>query len=143
MTLTAALRLALDPATHASNLTPLRQIVAHVGDDDDAPTARQGLVAHLCLAGLAPMTPERAQTIASAAPAILFTLLSAGGNLDDLRLVTMEPAVAPEMPRSAEWVSAAERLAAWADGVATVAEPAPWDEPTVMSDEDIADLVGL
>ena len=29
MTLTAALRAALDPATHPSNLTPLRQIAAH------------------------------------------------------------------------------------------------------------------
>ena len=115
MTLTNALRAAL--AT-PSDLEPLMQIAAHVGDEDDAPAARQGLVAHLCLAGLAPMTPERAYMIASAAPAILFTLLSAGGNLDDLRLVTMEPAVAPEIPRSAEWTAAAERLAAWADGVA-------------------------
>jgi hypothetical protein len=46
-------------------------------------------------------------------------------------------------PRSAEWTAAALRLAAWADGQATPEEPAPWDEPTVMSDEDIAALVGL
>ena len=113
MTLTAALRLALDPATHASNLTPLRQIAAQ-DEPDDARAARQALLAHILLAGL-----DRFHLngrIASAAPAILFTLLSGGADLEDLRLVTMEPAVAPEIPRSAEWVSAAERLAAWADG---------------------------
>ena len=140
MTLTAALRLALDPATHASNLTPLRQIAAQ-HEPGDWVTARQALLAHLFIAGL-----DRGHLggrIASAAPAILFTLLSAGGNLEDLRLVTMEPAVAPEIPRSAEWVSAAERLAAWADGQATPEEPAPWDDPTAMSYEEIGDLVGL
>ena len=113
MTLTDALRAAL--ATPA-DLEPLMQIAAHVGDEDDAPAARRGLVAHLCLAGLAPMTPERAYMIASAAPAVVFTLHAAGGDLTDLRLVAMEPAVAPEIFRSVEWVSAAERLAAWADG---------------------------
>ena len=140
MTLTNALRLALDPATHASNLTPLRQIAAQ-DVPGDTRAARQALLAHVLLAGL-----DRGHLggrIDSGAPAILFTLLSGGADLDDFRLVTMEPAVAPELPRSAEWVAAAERLAAWADGEATVAEPAPWDEPTVMSDEDIADLVGL
>ena len=115
MTLTAALRLALDPATHASNLTPLRQIAAQDEPDDDR-AARQALLAHVMLAGL-----DRSHLngrIDSGAPAVVFTLLSGGADLDDFRLVTMEPAVAPEIPRSAEWVSAAERLAAWADGVA-------------------------
>ncbi len=115
MTLTAALRLALDPATHASNLTPLRQIAAQ-DEPDAARAARQALLAHVLLAGL-----DRSHLggrFASAAPAILFTLLSGGADREDLRLVTMEPAIAPEIPRSAEWVSAAERLAAWADGVA-------------------------
>ena len=138
MTLTAALRLALDPATHASNLTPLRQIAA--SDPDDTRAVRQALLAHVLLAGLD--REHLGGRFPSAAPAILFTLLSAGGNLEDLRLVTMEPAVAPEIPRSAEWVSAAERLAAWADGEAAP-EPAPWDDPTAMSYEEIGDLVGL
>ena len=116
MTLTDALRAALDPATHASNLTPLRQIAAQ-HEPDEWLTARQSLLAHLFLAGL-----DRAHLngrIASAAPEILFTLLCGGADLEDLRLVTMEPAVAPETPRSAEWVGAAERLAAWADGEVT------------------------
>ena len=43
--------------------------------------------------------------------------VNAGADLDDFRTVINEPAVAPEMPRSAEWTAAALRLAAWADGV--------------------------
>ncbi len=137
MTLTDALRAALDPATHASNLTSLRQLAAQDKPDGDR-AARQALLAHVFLAGL-----DRSHLggrFPSAAPAILFTLISGGADLDDLRLVTMEPAIAPEIPRSAEWVSAAERLAAWADGQV---EPAPWDDPTAMSYEEIGDLVGL
>ena len=113
MTLTDALRAALNPATHASNLTPLRQIAAH-HEHGSWLTARRSLLAHILLAGI-----DRAHLggrINSGAPAIVCTLLSGGADLDDFRLVTMEPAVAPEIPRSAEWVSAAERLAAWADG---------------------------
>ena len=115
MTLTDALRLALDPATHPSNLTPLRQIAAQ-DVPGDTRAARQALLAHVLLAGL-----DRGHLggrFPSAAPAILFTLISGGADVEDLRLGTMEPAVAPDLPRSAEWVSAAERLAAWADGEA-------------------------
>ncbi len=113
MTLTDALRAAL--ATPA-DLEPLRKIAAQ-HEPDEWLTARQSLLSHMFIAGL-----DRGHLggrIASAAPEILFTLLSGGADLEDLRLVTMEPAVAPEIPRSAEWVSAAERLAAWADGVAS------------------------
>ena len=136
MTLTDALRLALDPATHASNITPLRQIVAHVVTDPaDAP---RGLVSRVLLFGLAPL--GEGGHFAAEIPEIVMCCVNAGANLDDLRTVINEPAVAPEIPRSAEWVSAAERLAAWADGQI---EPAPWDDPTAMSYEEIGDLVGL
>ena len=139
MTLTDALRLALDPATHASNITPLRQIVAHVVTDPaDAP---RGLVSRVLLFGLAPL--GEGGHFAAEIPEIVMCCVNAGANLDDLRTVINEPAVAPEIPRSAEWVSAAERLAAWADGQATPDEPAPWDDPTAMSYEEIGDLVGL
>ena len=135
MTLTDALRAALaDPP----DLELLRQIAAQSVDPDDTRAARQALLAHLSLAGL--VRDHLRDRLPAMTPAIVFTLLAAGGNRGDLHTVTAEPAVAPEIPRSAEWVSAAERLAAWADGQV---EPAPWDESTVMSDEDIADLVGL
>ncbi len=113
MTLTDALRAALaEPA----DLEPMRTISAQ-DEPNNARAARQALLAHVLLAGL-----DRSHLggrFPSAAPAILFTLLSGGADLDDLRLVTTEPAVAPEIPRSAEWTAAAERLAAWADGVAS------------------------
>ncbi len=136
MTLTDALRLALDPATHASNLTPLRQIATQDAPDNAA--ARQALIAHLLLNGL-----DRHHTkgrLAASSSRILFTLIANGCDRGALALVTTEPAVAPEIPRSAEWTAAAERLAAWADGQA---EPAPWDDPTAMSYDEIDDLVGL
>ena len=112
MTLTNALRAALDPATHASNLTPLRQIVAHiVTDPADAP---RGLVSRVLLFGLTPHGDGG--RFAAEIPEIVMCCVNAGADLDDFRTAINEPAVAPEMPRSAEWVSAAERLAAWADG---------------------------
>jgi len=115
MTLTDALRAALDPATHASNLTPLRQIVAHVVTDPG--DARVGLISRVLLFGLAPSTAENGRLLAAEIPDIVLVCVNAGADLDDFRTVCNEPAVAPEIPRSAEWVAAAERLAAWADGV--------------------------
>ena len=113
MTLTNALRAALDPATHASNLTPLRQIVAHVVTDPaDAP---RGLVSRVLLFGLTPHGDGG--HFAAEIPEIVMCCVNAGADLDGFRTVINEPAVAPEMPRSAEWTAAALRLAAWADGV--------------------------
>jgi len=138
MTLTAALRAAL--AT-PSDLAPIRAIVAHVVTDPA--DAQVGLVARVLLFGFAPFTTENGRLLAAEMPQIIMVCVNAGASLDDFRTVINEPAVAPEIPRSAEWTAAAERLAAWADGQTTPEEPAPWDEPTVMSDEDIAALVGL
>ncbi len=112
MTLTAALRAALaEPA----DLEPIRAIVAHVVTDPAL--ARRALVSRLLLRGLAPNAPDTRRLGAHALP-IMATLGSAGGDPGDLYTVIEEPAVAPEIPRSAEWTAAALRLAAWADGVA-------------------------
>ena len=116
MTLTDALRLAIDPATHPSNLTPLRQIVAHVVTDPAL--ARRALVSRVLLFGLAPFTAENGRLLAAEIPDIILCCVNAGADLDDFRTVVNEPAVAPEIPRSAEWTDAALRLAAWVDGVA-------------------------
>jgi hypothetical protein len=113
VTLTAALRAALaEPA----DLEPLRAIVAHVATNPSE--SRRGLVASLLRYGVesygsATISHGRGHA------ATVVTLTYAGGDIDDLRTVCNEPAVAPEIPRSAEWASAAERLAAWADGVAS------------------------
>ena len=76
-------------------------------------------------------------------PIILDVLNGAGAPLPDLAAIMREARSGPEIPRSAEWTAAALRLAAWADGQATPEEPAPWDDPTAMSYEEIGDLVGL
>jgi hypothetical protein len=112
MTLANALRAAL--ATPA-DLEPLRTISAQ--DEPNNAAARRGLIAHLILNGF-----DRHHTkgrIAASSSRILFTLIAAGCDRGALALVTTEPAVAPELPRSAEWTAAALRLAAWADGVAS------------------------
>ena len=114
MTLTNALHAALaDPP----DLEPLRQIAAQSVDPDDTRAARQALLAHLFLAGL--VRDHLRDRLPAMTPAIVFTLLAAGGNRGDLHTVIAEPAVAPEIHRSAEWVDAALRLAAWADGEVT------------------------
>ena len=110
-TLSAALAFALDPATHTSNLNPLREIVAYrVTDPKDA---RRGLVSRVLFFGLAPL--GEGAPLAQELPQIIAVLVNAGGDLANLLTVIEEPAVAPETPRSAEWREAATRLAAWAD----------------------------
>jgi len=133
MTLINALRAAL--ATPA-DLEPLRKMSAREGAD--VAEAYRNLTAALISVAL-----RDADYLVEHVPIILDVLQGAGAPLPDLAAIMREASADPEIPRSAEWVSAAERLAAWADGQATPEEPAPWDEPTVMSDEDIAALVGL
>ena len=111
-TLSEALRYALDPANHAGNLNPiLREIVAHRVTSPKH--ARRGLVSRVLFFGLAPLGEGAA--LAQELPEIVAVLVNAGSDQQDLRLVIEEPVVAPEMPRSAEWCEAAERLATWAD----------------------------
>jgi hypothetical protein len=133
MTLTAALRAAL--AT-PSDLGPLRKMSAREGADV-AEAYRNLTAAMLCV------SLRDADYLVEHVPIILDVLQGAGAPLPDLAAIMREASADPEIPRSAEWSAAAERLAAWADGQTTPEEPAPWDEPTVMSDEDIAALVGL
>ena len=119
MTLTDALRAALTipPAIHPSDSHPLWQIFASVATNQAS--AARVLVALVLYFGLNPrsvgLTGSR---IADQINPILETLISAGANAKDADLLRGEPMRCPEIPRSAEWVSAAERLAAWADGVA-------------------------
>ena len=132
MTLTDALRAAL--AT-PSDREPLRKMSAREGAD--VAEAYRNLTAALISVAL-----RDADYLVGHVPIILDVLQEAGAPLPDLAVIMREASANPEMPRSAEWVSAAERLAAWADGEVTP-EPAPWDDPTAMSYEEIGDLVGL
>ena len=95
MTLTDALRAAL--AT-PSDLEPLRSLA---GDSH---------VANAIVCALAPPVDDgRGQRAVRAVMA-----LDTGGAVEDVRAVVHDAD-----PLSAEWTAAAERLAAWADGVAT------------------------
>ena len=133
MTLTDALRAAL--AT-PSDLEPLRKMSAREGAD--VAEAYRNLTAAMIGFAL-----RDADYLVEHVPIILDVLNGAGAPLPDLAAIMREAGAAPEIPRSAEWVAAVERLAAWADGQATPEEPAPWDDPMVMSSEDLAALVGL
>ena len=107
MTLTDALRAALaDPP----NLEPLRKMSAHGGMD--VREVYRNLTADLLRVSL-----RAADHLADHMPIVLDVLHKAGASLEDLRTVCRGALDNPEIPRSAEWVSAAERLAAWADGV--------------------------
>jgi hypothetical protein len=116
MTLTDALRaaLAIPPTIQPSDSHPLWQIFA-----TDPSNPARTLVALVLHFGLNPrsvgLTGSR---VADQISPILETLISAGASAKDVDLLRGEPMRCPEIPRSAEWVSAAERLAAWADGVA-------------------------
>ena len=106
MTLTDALRAALaDPP----NLEPLRKMSAREGAD--VAEAYRNLTAALIRVAL-----RDADYLVGHVPIILDVLQEAGAPLPDLAVIMREASAAPEIPRSAEWVSAAERLAAWADG---------------------------
>jgi hypothetical protein len=52
-------------------------------------------------------------------PIMADVLVTKGASLKDIVTIIGEARHAPEIPRSAEWTAAAERLAAWADGVAS------------------------
>ena len=114
MQLTTALRtsLTIAPTVHPSDSHPLWQVFATA----QASPARV-LVALVLYFGLNPrsvgLTGSR---IADEVNPTLETLIRAGANAKDADLLRGEPMRCPEIPRSAEWVSAAERLAAWADG---------------------------
>ncbi len=106
MTLTDALRAALaDPP----NLEPLRKMSAREGAD--VAEAYRNLTAALISVAL-----RDADYLVEHVPIILDVLHKAGAPLPDLVAIMREASANPEMPRSAEWVKAAERLAAWADG---------------------------
>lgn len=75
MTLLSALDKALDPATHPSNLTPLRQIVAHVVTDPA--DARRGLIARLLLAGFKPSEAPYAAGIGAIVALPVVTVIAA------------------------------------------------------------------
>ena len=110
-TLSEALRYALDPANHASNLNPIREIVHH--QITNPVDACWGLVSGVLFFALDPLGEGAA--LAKVLPEIIAALVDGGGNPQDLCVVVGEPALAPKMPRSAEWCEAAERLATWAD----------------------------
>ena len=106
MTLTDALRAALaDPP----DLEPLRKMSAHGGVDRGE--AYRNLAAVVLRVSL-----RTADHLAEHVPIMLDVLHEAGASLPDLVAIMREASANPEIPRSAEWVSAAERLAAWADG---------------------------
>ncbi len=106
MTLTEALRAALaEPA----DLEPLRSMRL-LGRDAGA--AYRSLSADLLGIAL-----RDADDLVEHVPIILDVLCGAGASLPDLAAIMREASTDPEIPRSAEWVAAAERLAAWADGV--------------------------
>lgn len=109
MTLTDALRAAL--ATPA-DLEPLRKMSAHGGAD--VREAYRNLTADLLRVSL-----RAADHLVEHVPIMLDVLRKAGAPLPDLAAIMREASADPEIPRSAEWVAAAERLAAWADGVAS------------------------
>ncbi len=108
MTLTDALRAAL--AT-PSDLELLRKMSAREGAD--VAEAYRNLTAAMLGVSL-----RDADYLVEHVPIILDVLQGAGAPLEDMRMVCRGALADPEIPRSAEWVSAAERLAAWADGVA-------------------------
>ena len=101
MTLTDALRAAL--AT-PSDLEPLRRLTFLEGSVKEQ---RIAACAMLLLHGADP-SPDR---IASERRALIGALVSVGAPYADMHALNE--------PRSAEWASAAERLAAWADGETT------------------------
>ena len=101
MTLTDALRAAL--ATPA-DLEPLRRLTFLEGSRS---ARRIAHTAMLLLHGADP-SPDR---IASERRALIGALVSVGAPYADTHALNES--------RSAEWVSAAERLAAWADGETT------------------------
>ena len=106
MTLTDALRAAL--AT-PSDREPLRKMSAREGAD--VAEAYRNLTAALISVAL-----RDADYLVEHVPIMLDVLHEAGAPLPDLVAIMREASAAPEIPRSAEWVQAAERLAAWADG---------------------------
>ena len=114
MTLTDALRaaLAISPTIHPTDSHPLWRIFA---TDHNHPA--RVLAALVLYFGLNPQSVGlTGSRIADEINPTLETLVSAGADAMDAHLLRAEPMRAPEIPRSAEWVSAAERLAAWADG---------------------------
>lgn len=107
MTLTEALRQAL--AT-PSDLAPLRKMSAREGVD--VAEAYRNLTAAMIGVAL-----RDADYLVEHVPIILDVLQGAGAPLPDLAAIMREASADPEIPRSPEWIAAAERLAAWADGV--------------------------
>jgi hypothetical protein len=101
MTLTDALRAALaEPA----DLEPMRRLTFLEGSNKERGLAA---CAMLLLHGADP-SPDR---VASERRALIGALVSAGAPYVDTHALNES--------RSAEWTAAAERLAAWADGVAS------------------------
>ena len=109
MTLTDALRAAL---AEPSDLEPLRKMSAFGGVD-------RGQAYRNIAADLLRVSLRAADHLAEHVPIILDVLRKAGAPLPDLAAIMREASADPEIPRSAEWVGAALRLAAWADGVAS------------------------
>ncbi len=106
MTLTYALRAAL---AVPSNLEPIRALSGRAGAN--VGEAYQSLTADLLRVSL-----RAADHLVEHVPIILDVLRGGGAPLPDLAAIMREASADPKTPRSAEWVSAAERLAAWADG---------------------------
>ena len=105
MQLTDALRAAL--AT-PSDLQPLRKMSAREGAD--VAEAYRNLTAAMIGFAL-----RDADYLVEHVPIILDVLQGAGASLPDLAVIMREASADPDLPRSAEWVAAAERLAVWAD----------------------------
>ena len=123
MTLTAALRLALDPATKEEgiraicdySLSALSETQNGVATDRLDTAIAAGLVLFGC--GVAPHMAARL-------PAMMEHLGDRERMiLCDATMVVRAGWDSPHTSRSAEWTAAAERLAAWADGQTTPEEP--------------------
>lgn len=116
MTLTSALRQAraIPPTIHPADSNPLWSIFA---TDHNHPA--RVLVALVLYFGLNPQSVGvTGSRIADEINPTVETLVSASAiDAKDAHLLRAEPMRSPEIPRSAEWTAAAERLAAWADGV--------------------------
>ena len=116
MTLTDALRAAL---AEPPNLEPLRALLARGAPQPEQ--IGQNLIARIFAYALTlTMEPTHGDgdRLAILLPATMTLALLGGIDRDDLLAVICEPVLNPGQRRSAEWRAAAERLAAWADGVA-------------------------
>lgn len=117
MTLTEALRQALDPATREEGLRAICDFTL-----DALPETPTGVSADrldvACVAGLLLFGFGGAPNLTPRVPTMMEYVSShLSQNVGDAVTVMCAGWDSPLLPRSAEWTAAAERLAAWADGV--------------------------